>query len=276
MTLLAIARRWKDILTDLRLAPASLEAEGLAEGAWRRRPPPGAAAPASDPDTDVKWRVSVREGLKAFVSEQRGADGKGGKGQGGGGGEEGGEEAAPVWVHHGFLDAYMSVRAQLLRLLDTTLAGAIGDVAAEGWLLRGVRAGGWHRGRRRRRRLQSRLGSHHRHQAASTHGLPPPLAGEEEPWTLYVTGHSLGGALATLFAYECARRSWRRGARPPAAAPNVVLYNYGSPRVGNRAFAEEVRAVRGVRVRGCGWVWGGGPFGATAPKGALRMSWVAG
>lgn len=26
-----------------------------------------------------------------------------------------------------------------------------------------------------------------------------------------------------------------------AARPRVVLYNYGSPRVGNKAFAEEVR-----------------------------------
>lgn len=47
---------------------------------------------------------------------------------------------------------------------------------------------------------------------------------------LYITGHSLGGALATLCAYDMA---------PLAAARDVTLINYtfGSPRVGNPAFA---------------------------------------
>jgi nuclear pore complex protein Nup85 len=51
-----------------------------------------------------------------------------------------------------------------------------------------------------------------------------------------VTGHSLGGALSTLCAFDCARRSWRGVPRP-----HLVHYNYGSPRVGNKAFADEVR-----------------------------------
>ena len=29
---------------------------------------------------------------------------------------------------------------------------------------------------------------------------------KEDPWSVYVTGHSLGGALATLCAYELASR----------------------------------------------------------------------
>lgn len=33
------------------------------------------------------------------------------------------------------------------------------------------------------------------------------LAGEAEPWTVYCTGHSLGGALSTLCAYDLARRT---------------------------------------------------------------------
>ena len=68
--------------------------------------------------------------------------------------------------------------------------------------------------------------------------LDTMLAKETEPWTLYITGHSLGGALSTLCAYECARRrSW------PGPAPTVVNYSYGSPRVGNRLFAESFNAA---------------------------------
>ncbi|KXZ45674.1 hypothetical protein GPECTOR_52g71 [Gonium pectorale] len=56
------------------------------------------------------------------------------------------------------------------------------------------------------------------------------------PWRVYVTGHSLGGALATLAAYELAER------RLPADPP-VVMYTYGAPRVGNKAFAEAFNAL---------------------------------
>eukprot|EP00210_Caulerpa_lentillifera_P002079 g1994.t1 len=50
-------------------------------------------------------------------------------------------------------------------------------------------------------------------------------------WTVYTTGHSLGGALATLCAFEMSSR-WLR--KPP----KVKMYNFGSPRVGNQSFAE--------------------------------------
>ena len=43
---------------------------------------------------------------------------------------------------------------------------------------------------------------------------------------LYITGHSLGGALATLCAADI-----RRSLKLP-----VTMYNYGSPRVGNKKF----------------------------------------
>lgn len=46
-----------------------------------------------------------------------------------------------------------------------------------------------------------------------------------QEWHLYVTGHSLGGALATLATLDHRRRY-------PTA--NVTMYNFGSPRVGNR------------------------------------------
>lgn len=44
---------------------------------------------------------------------------------------------------------------------------------------------------------------------------------------LYITGHSLGGALATLMAAFLSNGSW----------PGVAVYTFGSPRVGNRGFA---------------------------------------
>ncbi|XP_030459400.1 uncharacterized protein LOC115679830 isoform X2 [Syzygium oleosum] len=52
-------------------------------------------------------------------------------------------------------------------------------------------------------------------------------------WHVYVTGHSLGGALATLLALELSSSQLaKRG------AIYVTMYNFGSPRVGNRRFAE--------------------------------------
>ena len=46
-------------------------------------------------------------------------------------------------------------------------------------------------------------------------------------YNVYVTGHSLGAALATLTAADLSNYGIK----------NVQLYNYGSPRVGNTAFA---------------------------------------
>ncbi|QDZ19263.1 putative lipase [Chloropicon primus] len=54
-------------------------------------------------------------------------------------------------------------------------------------------------------------------------------AGKEEEWTIFITGHSLGGALATILAYECAE----------ADLGKIVVYTYGSPRVGNEAFVSD-------------------------------------
>ncbi|KXZ45673.1 hypothetical protein GPECTOR_52g70 [Gonium pectorale] len=56
------------------------------------------------------------------------------------------------------------------------------------------------------------------------------------PWRVLVTGHSLGGALATLGAYELAELKL-------PADPPVVMYTYGAPRVGNKAFAEAFNAL---------------------------------
>ncbi|KAK0606997.1 hypothetical protein LWI29_007534 [Acer saccharum] len=54
-----------------------------------------------------------------------------------------------------------------------------------------------------------------------------------QKWHVYVTGHSLGGALATLLSLELSSSQLaKRG------AISVAMYNFGSPRVGNKRFAE--------------------------------------
>jgi hypothetical protein len=53
-------------------------------------------------------------------------------------------------------------------------------------------------------------------------------------YSYYFTGHSLGGALATLSAADTQARHGG-----PGASLDVTMINYGSPRVGNRAFCRE-------------------------------------
>jgi len=89
-------------------------------------------------------------------------------------------------VHVGFLEAFDSVRAKVLALVDAIC------VTEEG----------------------------------------------EEPWQVYATGHSLGGALATLTS-SLLGRSVERGRRDI----KLTMYNYGSPRVGNAAFVKEYNAL---------------------------------
>jgi len=66
-------------------------------------------------------------------------------------------------------------------------------------------------------------------------GLGPEIEALGDCKLLY-TGHSLGAALATLMA------SWR----PPAA-----LYTFGSPRVGDQAFADTLKPVDNHRFQDC-------------------------
>ncbi|GLC67731.1 hypothetical protein PLESTF_000599600 [Pleodorina starrii] len=66
----------------------------------------------------------------------------------------------------------------------------------------------------------------------------------DRAWRLLVTGHSLGGALATLAAYDLAVQRWeyeQEAKRPSHVA--LELYSWGCPRVGNKAFAEDFRAL---------------------------------
>lgn len=56
--------------------------------------------------------------------------------------------------------------------------------------------------------------------------------------TLTFTGHSLGGAIATLAAYDMAFRGYK-----------VVLYTFGAPRVGNREWAKSATHLLQKRHR---------------------------
>lgn len=64
-------------------------------------------------------------------------------------------------------------------------------------------------------------------------GYIDDLAEPPFKWHVYVTGHSLGGALATLLALELSSSQLAK-----RAAISVTMYNFGSPRVGNKRFAE--------------------------------------
>ncbi|KAL9232923.1 hypothetical protein vseg_007983 [Gypsophila vaccaria] len=58
-------------------------------------------------------------------------------------------------------------------------------------------------------------------------------AGPQSKWLVYCTGHSLGGAIATLLALELSSTQLAK-----SGAISVTMYNFGSPRVGNRNFAD--------------------------------------
>jgi triacylglycerol lipase len=60
--------------------------------------------------------------------------------------------------------------------------------------------------------------------------LDTVLAWKSNDQTLWITGHSLGGALATLAA--------NRLSSTDAGVPVAGLYTFGQPRVGDKAFAE--------------------------------------
>lgn len=55
---------------------------------------------------------------------------------------------------------------------------------------------------------------------------------------VYVTGHSLGGALANLAAYDIVKAlEWSE------KMTKVICYTFGAPRTGNHAFAADYNRV---------------------------------
>ncbi|EIE18845.1 alpha/beta-hydrolase [Coccomyxa subellipsoidea C-169] len=67
-----------------------------------------------------------------------------------------------------------------------------------------------------------------------------PAAGKsnDDRWRVYLTGHSMGGALATLCAYELAARDYGN-----VPEPAVTMYSFGQPRVGNLPFSSDYDEV---------------------------------
>lgn len=78
---------------------------------------------------------------------------------------------------------------------------------------------------------------------AHVHKLFREDSNRQRHYKLYVTGHGLGGALATLFGYYCAalssksELSFALPSRKEDLPLPVNIISYGSPRVGNLAFA---------------------------------------
>ncbi len=62
-----------------------------------------------------------------------------------------------------------------------------------------------------------------------------------KPATLLITGHSLGGALATLCAADVAE-SWAQAPEQRHQRPRIVLHTFGSPRVGDAVFVSRLAA----------------------------------
>ena len=64
------------------------------------------------------------------------------------------------------------------------------------------------------------------------------LAGQfDSQPTVYITGHSLGGAIATIIAGRLIKDQ-------VVDADRLKLYTFGSPRVGNPAFSQSIDNVR--------------------------------
>ena len=80
-----------------------------------------------------------------------------------------------------------------------------------------------------------------------------------------ITGHSLGGALATLAAYDIAAAAEKQC----TCRVHTTVYTFGAPRVGNHAFAKEYRAKVGLACEE--WL----PAAATAAAAAADAACTA-
>lgn len=100
-------------------------------------------------------------------------------------------------VHEGFIDAYMSLRKQVMGALVELYKGRPSPDVESG-----------------------------------SHSLER-IGGEAEGLPLFLSGHSLGGALATFASYEAARYFKRIGLR---RRQDIACTTFGCPKLGNEAF----------------------------------------
>ncbi|CAI5937264.1 unnamed protein product [Closterium sp. NIES-65] len=87
------------------------------------------------------------------------------------------------------------------------------------------------------------LSCHHAtryHIMVTGHSLGGALLQQRFSYHIMVTGHSLGGALSTLFTYDLAQSDLKK-----QHGFTLSLYNFGSPRVGNHAFAARFNQLVG-------------------------------
>ncbi|GAB4816054.1 hypothetical protein N2152v2_003100 [Parachlorella kessleri] len=135
-------------------------------------------------------------------------------------------------VHKGFLDAYTAggINQRLLqRLREIMGVGGLGgrrDTGKDG-------KDGWEEG------FRDVSGSSVDVEAGKGVGASEDAGGTQQQrrWRVLCTGHSLGGALATLASYDVAREAERL--RAAGLDVQVQLYTYGAPRPGNHAFARD-------------------------------------
>jgi hypothetical protein len=159
----------KDLLTDLNLVPTRIDRKSLDEAEDAAM----SLVPTKGYDTVVAASKAFVQGATSlpFMRANSGLTVATRK------------DDQKQMVHSGFLYAYLSIRQELVNLLDTILAAQA----------------------------------------------------EPGDWTVYLCGHSLGGALSTLCAYDLSTRDSEQW--PNKRGPNLVNYSYGSPRVGNHTFA---------------------------------------
>lgn len=112
-------------------------------------------------------------------------------------------EADPCLIHSGFFTAYSSVRHQVINMIASVVA--LDHLKNEKIC------------------SKNELESDENSKSES----PRP-----QHWTVAITGHSLGGALATLAAMDIAQQKNKLG------DIKIKMYNFGSPRVGNQCFSK--------------------------------------
>ena len=143
-----------------------------------------------------------------------------------------GEEDPGVQVHEGFMEAY---QREVYRRPAKAAGGAASAPAADGPEAEGAAEA-------------EAVEATDKHYSAAGVGArieeivekafkDPDVVESGVPWTVYVTGHSLGGALALLCSYRLAVLD--KGGLPGSAMVKAVLF--GAPRVGNLEFKEKLK-----------------------------------